>query len=1252
MLKWLVQWLNRFFKRSFSKKQGPSLNHVGEHKVVQPPPELTNADLEFLFTQLLEGVHQARGQQWALKYLQRMENRITLERWIDWLLDFGEKLLTSHAPHNQLAERLVQLGELGIGTIGELAYDIGIRLLTRNLGEQYWYNDRQDTETKTAPPISNPLELGLTQNYREPYSDSEQDTETTTTAPLSNPEQQELIWEYVPDTETTTPAPLLTSPEEEAWVEKSLQAPGDESSPIQPTVSVTLDELLVSLEESTNLAQQLANGLGLQTTTSPVNTELPTNQPQAILKQAQVWFYQGLHQAKTGDLSGAIASYNKAIEIYPDSHEYWFNRGLTLFYLGYFPEAIASYDKAIEIKPDFYKGWYNRGGSFGELGYFEDAIACFDKALEIKFDYPEAWSSRGMALVKLGCPEDAVSSYDTALLVAPEDQENWYHRGIALALSGRTNDAIASYDKAIEIQPDFHKAWYNRGVELSNLGRFEDAIASFEQATLIEPDEHETWYALGSTLDKLGQYEQAIASYDQATLIQPDLHEVWIDRGVVLANLGRWYEAISSWQHALEIKPDFYLAWFNQAVALENLGRREEAIASYDQAIEINPDFYLAWYNRAVALFYLERFEEAIASYDGALQIKLDYWEAWIGRGTAAGNAVDCESNLTFVSTIASINPALNERGYEGKLASYESGLKYVFQDTHLEGWGRLHLALGNAHYDYGKRHPTPCDYWYQAVADYNLALTTATPFASPELHLEVLQNLIKTFLSLGEVLQAQQLQQSATDLLWRTLSEPTLPNESKKQLALKNAGFGQLAVEIAVQSGELAQALEIAEHGKNTCLTWLLFGWSDEIFSPTYRSIQKLLNPTTAIIYWHISPCALHTFILKYKSPEPIPIFTPVLNVAVIDEMPLPEAVERLVEFQDWLEDWNEQYREYRHLANDTQNKSNHSWHADMEQRLLKLKNILNISAIKQELEDITQLILIPHQDLHRFPLHALFNLTSGEEEFPDVRPNFTTTYLPSIQIGLSLKSEPLWQAHELPLLSVEYPESTNYPTPKFAKFESEAISQMFNSCKRIQGSQATKKQVENALSGNYNIFHFTGYVSDNFSHPQKSELALAGEDKLTLAEICEKQIASYNLITLSTCETAINSNQTIATEYVGLVTAFLSQGVAHVVSTLWTVESAASALVIIEFYRRLQQDKSAATALAEATEWLKELTAGDLKKWFEELLNKLPQEGLRIRTHLATELYRISKMPPEKKLYNDPYYWAAFIITGKFFI
>ncbi|MEH2112816.1 CHAT domain-containing protein [Nostoc sp.] len=1282
MLRRISQSLKRFLKRLIASKQTTSLKGVRGRNLVGILPELTNADLEQLFIQLLEGVHQARGRQWALRYLQRLENRVPAERWIDWLVMFGESLLASPTPNPLLAIQMVRLGELGVGRIGDVAYDIGIRLmqnlpteieyqdnqpqddgeitpgqeligdlgeqlweydepefveitpgqeLIRDLGEQLWeYDEPEFVEIATNEEIIIPSSPGqeLIRSLGEQLWEYDvPDVEPITSAPQNVsfeerlPENlEELVLEYegenaqtaIPENvplppledsitslaqlrfgdeevvKITTPANLLSARQRtELATSSSVETWDNTLTNLEANVANTLDELWVRLDQSTNLVQQLASDLAVQSSNSSGSIERHSDNP---ITHAQGWFYQGLQQAKTGDLLGAIASYDQAIAMQPEFSEYWFNRGLTLFHLERFEEAIASYETAIELKPDFYKAWYNRGGTLGELGYFEEAIASFDKAIEIKPDYQEAWSSKGLALLKLGWLPEAIASYDQALNLEPEDQENWYHRGIALAVSEQFAEAIISYDRAIEINPEYH--------------------------------------------------------------------EVWIDRGVVLFNLGRWSEAIASWDKALSVQADFYLAWYNRGIALDNLGRREEAIASYRQAITIKPDFHLAWYNQAVALFYLEQFAEAIACYDNALQIKQDYWEAWIGRGTAIGNLVDSEALRNLSSSITATNPALLQGGYEGKLASYEEGLKHLRTDTHPEGWGRLHFAIANTYYDQGKKHPNPRDYWRKAASEYHQALLTLTLEYFPQLHLEVLQSLSKVLMGLGQTTQIPELLQRGRDLLRQLLSEETRSDESKKQLALKFAGFDQLAVDLAVESGDLVEAWEIAEQGKNTCLNWLLSGWNDNIYSPYYDAIQQLFNPTTAIIYWHISPVALQTFILKDQAPSPILLFTPMQDIGGIslgedairlNELPLPEAVQRLIEFETWLEDWHQQYQEYRSTAQDKESKSHHAWRVEMEEKLLQLYEILNISTIAQELEGITQLVLIPHRDLYRLPIHTLFHLSSeNDEELPNVESNFTVTYLPSAQIGLSIRTEDIWQWQNKLLLSVEHPESTGYPPLKFAKLESEIVSQMFNNIQRIQGAEATKNLVVNALSENFNILHFTGHVTNNLVEPKKSELALAGEDRLTLDEIYQQNLANYNLITLSACENLIANNYT-SSEYVSLASGFVSQGVPHVVSTLWSVESSASALVMIEFYRRLQPNKSAVTALAEATQWLKELTAGELTKWYEDILNNLHPEEVRIQTYLATQLYRNSKMASDKILYSHPYYWAAFTITGK---
>ncbi|MBD2136786.1 tetratricopeptide repeat protein [Anabaena sp. FACHB-1237] len=638
--------------------------------------------------------------------------------------------------------------------------------------------------------------------------------------------------------------------------------------------------------------------------------------------------------------------------------EILFHQGLEETKAGNLLAALALYTAAIKLDDQAYKYWYNQGLILFYLQRLPEAIAAYDKALELKPDLYKAW----------------------------------YNRGGILGELGDFNGAVISFEKAIIIKSDYQPAWASKGLALLKLGLVSEAIISYDQALSLNGEDPEIWYYRGVALAVSEQYAEAISSYDKAISIKPDYYEVWIDRGVVLFNLKQWSEAIASWDRALAIQPELYLAWYNRGVALENLGMGEEAIGSYQQAITIKPDFHPAWYNKALGLFHLKRFPQSIACYDSALQIKLDSWEAWLGRGAAAASLGENES-LSVVSPFAVSNPALNLGGYEGKLASYQEGLKHLRPDTHPEGWGRLYIAIGNTYYEQGKKEFTHRDYWHQAISNYQIALSTLTPEDFPESHLEILQSLTKVLVNLRENATGKQLQSWGMQLLKELLSQSYRSDENKKQLALKFIGLQQLGVDIAVNNGDLVEAWELAEKGKNQCLQWLTSHDYHEVKSAEYSQIQRLLNPTTAIIYWHFSPASLQTFIIKDQAPSPILLFTPIK-----DSEAIPEAAWRLLEFENWFADWqNSQPSLELQIFNGKQ-----SQQLAMETKLLKLQKILNISTILQEFEGIETIILVPHRDLYKLPLHSLFNLPNISGFSLNI-PNYKIVYLPTVQLGIA---------------------------------------------------------------------------------------------------------------------------------------------------------------------------------------------------------------------------------------------------------
>ena len=99
-----------------------------------------------------------------------------------------------------------------------------------------------------------------------------------------------------------------------------------------------------------------------------------------------------------GDYEGAIADYDRAIEINPQHANAYNNRGIAKNKMGDYEGAIADYDRAIEINPQYTIAYNNRGNTKNDMGDYEGAIADYDRALNIDPKYINAIHNRGVAL--------------------------------------------------------------------------------------------------------------------------------------------------------------------------------------------------------------------------------------------------------------------------------------------------------------------------------------------------------------------------------------------------------------------------------------------------------------------------------------------------------------------------------------------------------------------------------------------------------------------------------------------------------------------------------------------------------------------------------------------------------------------------------------------------------------------------------------------------------------------------------------
>ncbi|HVZ53619.1 MAG TPA: tetratricopeptide repeat protein, partial [Pseudolabrys sp.] len=125
-------------------------------------------------------------------------------------------------------------------------------------------------------------------------------------------------------------------------------------------------------------------------------------------------------QAAQGKFELALASYDRALTLRPESAEVISNRGTCLERLGRLDEALASYEHALSARPDFVDAHYNRGNVLLALQRHAEALASYDHVLALKPDHADALNNRGQALRELMRYNDALASYDAAIARQPQ----------------------------------------------------------------------------------------------------------------------------------------------------------------------------------------------------------------------------------------------------------------------------------------------------------------------------------------------------------------------------------------------------------------------------------------------------------------------------------------------------------------------------------------------------------------------------------------------------------------------------------------------------------------------------------------------------------------------------------------------------------------------------------------------------------------------------------------------------------------
>ena len=158
---------------------------------------------------------------------------------------------------------------------------------------------------------------------------------------------------------------------------------------------------------------------------------------------------KGEAQRMLGDLTGAAATLQQALDLTPANAWVWVELGNVRYDEGDHAGALAHYSAALAVE-DYADAWANRAEAWWEFGMDQSCSDDADQALRLDNQYAYANEIKGRCLIGLGQSDEALSYFDTAIALIPGYQNAYRNKLAALDNLGRYEDLVVVANEALD----------------------------------------------------------------------------------------------------------------------------------------------------------------------------------------------------------------------------------------------------------------------------------------------------------------------------------------------------------------------------------------------------------------------------------------------------------------------------------------------------------------------------------------------------------------------------------------------------------------------------------------------------------------------------------------------------------------------------------------------------------------------------------------------------------------------------------
>jgi len=161
---------------------------------------------------------------------------------------------------------------------------------------------------------------------------------------------------------------------------------------------------------------------------------------------------------KTGDMTGALASFERAVDANPTDPEALNNLAQVLERGGRASEAIPLFRRAVALDPDRWSYHFNLAHAISRTGDWNGAIAEYREADRLFPDDHVTLFNLGLALQKTGNHAGAIESLARAVALAPDEPDFLLALGQSYLAAGHPEDGRRTLEQYLTLAPASHDA--------------------------------------------------------------------------------------------------------------------------------------------------------------------------------------------------------------------------------------------------------------------------------------------------------------------------------------------------------------------------------------------------------------------------------------------------------------------------------------------------------------------------------------------------------------------------------------------------------------------------------------------------------------------------------------------------------------------------------------------------------------------------------------------------------------------------